>query len=122
MADRIKGFGAKFEELLEKNQGNRSFLNGLKNLIVKSKQYELAADVRQIEIDNFPEADSKHPDKLLAHKVSKALGMVGLNADERVCFKFIKVIEGIKEKDGEFSIMDSAKILADYDKFYGEDE
>lgn len=101
-------------ELLEESKKNKKTLNKLKSLSVEFGLFELAAQLRQIEIDLFPDKE----EQVHAKSLSLAFRMVGLNIDAEHCFMINETIIAFNDMNSDFSLKDAAKIIAKKEELF----
>lgn len=109
-----------FEKLIKHSGKSRKVLRTLKSLAVDLHDYELASDFRDIEINNFPDAKETTKDYEFAKKIDTVLRMLNITIDLKTAFVVGRGVEAFLDKDSDYSVMDSSKILAQADKVFGE--
>lgn len=99
-----------FIELVEAAKKNRKGLIRLKNTAVACQQYELASQLRAIEVECFPETDEI---KLLKDRASKKrdiFSMVNLKVEPATAWLIEETLKVYAEKGGNFSIDDATTL------------
>lgn len=91
-------------KMLEKAKENHKGLKMLKDTAVRCQQYALAAKLRDIEIETFPETQEQKDAKALGKELSLLFRMVELNISDDVCWLIAKTFESHRKKKGKFSI------------------
>jgi hypothetical protein len=97
-------------ELLEKVKTNRKAMRFLKSAVVACQQYELASQIRAIEVEAYPETEEIKAAKKDAEKFSTALRMVGLPVKTEVAWMILETHKKYSELKGEFSLNDATTI------------
>lgn len=92
--------------LLEEAKKNKKVLRSMKDLAVKAQQFELASQLRDIEVANFPESEEEK----MGRNFQTALAMVDIKCDEDLAYKIYVTTKEFLEKGGEFSLKDAANI------------
>lgn len=99
-----------FNELIEAAKKNHKGLIRLKDAAITCQQFELAAELRIIERETFPETEEAKLAKERAKGLNLAFRMVELNISEDVCWLIEETLKVLNEKKGEFSIDDAVKL------------
>ena len=99
-------------QLFEESKKSKKELLSLKNAAVVCQQYELAANIRQIETTLFPETEETKAAKMLAKELQTLFKMVELDVKEEICWLVYQVVKGYSKKKGSFSLKDAAKLIA----------
>ncbi len=105
-------------ELLEKAKSNKKGLIMLKECAVRCQQFELAANLRELE-NNFPEpAEVKEATKY-ASDIQTALAMADIRPiDKKVCWLIGKVVEKHSKVKGKLSLKDIAEIVSKQEELF----
>lgn len=101
-------------EMVEKAKKNKKAFLNLKNLAVELQMYELGAELRKIQLENFTETEEEKQ----AKEIQVALKMVELNADTQTSWVLSETFKAIQEKGKEFSLKDAAKIIAEKERIF----
>ena len=104
------------KELIEKAKGDKRLLIRLKNAAVAGQSFELASALREMERELFPETEQEK----IAKDLNILFRMVDLDIPGETCWVIYETLTIWKKKKGAFSLKDSAKILADKKKIFGE--
>jgi hypothetical protein len=97
-------------QMLEETKKNKKAFRWLKNVAVRTQQFELAASLRQIENENFPETEETKKAKKRAKDLNFLFRMVDLNVPEKMCWMLDELIKAYDKKKGKFSIDDAVTI------------
>lgn len=100
------------QEFQEVALSDKKLLNQFKNLLVKCQKYELAASVREVEKEKFPETDEEKEAKNLVREYRNVLGMVKIETEDQTIYTIAKVMDLYRKKKGKMNIEDCAKIIA----------
>jgi len=105
-------------ELLEKAKSNKKGLIMLKECAVRCQQFELAANLRELE-NNFPEPDEVKEAIKYANNIQTALAMAEIiPIDKQVCWLIGKIIEKHTKVGGKLSLKDVAEIVTKRDELF----
>ena len=104
-------------ELLEKAKSNKKGLVMLKECAVRCQQFDLAAQLRQMEKD-FPHSEEVKEAIKYSNDVKIAFSMVELKVDEETCWLIGKTIKKHIELGGQFSVKDAAELLSKRDELF----
>lgn len=83
----------------------------LKNLAVKCQQFELAANIRELEKELFPETEEEKQAKGKAKEINLVLRMVELNVSEDICWLIYETLKMHSKMKGKFSIRQSTALV-----------
>lgn len=97
-------------QMLEAAKKDKASFLALKQLTVKCQQFELAAAVRELEKELFPESEEVKQAKSKAAKLSTALAMVDLNVPDDVCWLISEVFDVYSKMGGNFSIDEAVEL------------
>jgi len=86
----------------------------LKLAAIAANQFNLAAQLRDIERESFPDTE----DELYAKDINLVLRMVGINPDPRQCWLIGKTMQAYLKSKGKFSIAQATKIQSESDKIF----
>lgn len=106
---------------LEKAKTNKKGLQALKHASVVLQDFEFAAKLREIQTSNFPQSDAEKNAIKIGADIKLLFKMIELNVDESTCYRIYEAIRLYNKKKGNFSIKESAKIIADSNEFFGRD-
>lgn len=98
---------------------DRRVLNGIKKTLVSCNEYDLAADIRELEKETFPETEDVKQAKDLAKQLNLVFRMVDLNIEEEFCYLISETLKVQSEKKGDFSIEDAAKLKSKAIEIFG---
>ena len=95
-----------FKELIESVSKNRKSLRGFIKTLLENKQFELAAQLRELETELYPEAENDRTEIEFALLIKQTLLVAGLQMDPEYCWIVSKMSEVLKEKGGSMSLED----------------
>jgi hypothetical protein len=99
-----------FNQLLEKAKTDKRTLLAFKNAAVRSKQFELAANLRELETTLFPESEEAKKAKAEAKKINLLFRMVGVDAPEHIGWLIAQALRLHSKKKGKFSVDDAERL------------
>ena len=100
--------------LLEGAKKSKKALRSLKLAALDAGQFELAANLRDLERELFPESE----DETYAKTINISLRMVGINPDMKSCWIIGKTMHILSKRKGKFDIETASDIQADADKIF----
>jgi len=100
--------------LLEEAKKSKKAINALKIAAIEAKQFELAARLRDLERELFPESE----DEKYAKTINLALRMVGINPDSKTCWLIGNTMHILSKKKGKFDIETASKLIAEAEKLF----
>ncbi len=109
----------KLEAFLNAAKQNKQLLNQFRTLAVYAGQLELGAQLRDLEVELFPDTPEQSQAKQEGERISGVLSMSGIDTNAKSSWICVKTIDAFNEKGGEFSIEDGAVIRADADRLFG---
>jgi hypothetical protein len=83
------------KQLIEAAKKNRKGLNQLKRALVTLKEYELASNLREIELKSFPETAEVKVSKEIVANLKVALNMVGLQVSDDAIYTIYETINAL---------------------------
>ncbi len=107
------------KQMVEDITSDKESIVLFKNLAAKTRNYELAAQLRELELDYFPDKLSGSEELKIAKKTELALRMVGIDTSLKTAYI---IHEGMKlyfKKGGNTDLMSTSKIEADADELFG---
>ncbi len=108
-------------QLIEKVKQNKTTFRKLKELTVDCQQYELAANLREIEKELFPESEEVKQAKETASKLNLLFRMVDINVPEDLCWLINETIRKRNELgDDKFSIQDASDLVIKRKRIFSE--
>jgi len=105
-------------EILDEAKKRKSNFDKLKNLAVHCQKYELAAGLRDIELELFPETPEEKETKKLAQNLNLIFRMVELDVPHATCYKIYSTLILFKKKKGKFDTKDAAKIVEETNRLF----
>lgn len=94
---------------------NKEGLKRLKDTAVACQQYELAAELRQLENEQFPEQQHEKE----AKEAQLLFRMVDINVEEpKTAWLILKVVQSYIEKGGDYDIDSAAKLETEAKKLF----
>lgn len=106
----------KFTKLAEKD---REVLKGLKNLAVQTRNYELAANLRTLEVEKYPEALTTSKEYKNAEVFDVVLRLVDMNIGIERAYLVLECAKVFIKKKGNADMKDTAKIKSKAKKIFG---
>lgn len=100
--------------LLEGAKKSKKALRSLKSAALDAGQFELAAKLRDMERELFPDSE----DEIYARNVNLALRMVGLNTDLKTAFLIGKTMEAYRKSKGKFAIDQASDLIAKAEQIF----
>lgn len=110
-----------FTALLEAAKKGKTKLHKLEILAVECNLIELAADIRNIEVQLYPESESVKIAKKEADKLNLVFRMVELNIPPRIAWLINKTLKKHWKRRGNFDLEDAAKLRAEMIEIFGEE-
>lgn len=109
-------------DLLEESKKSKEKLILLKHVAVKCQQFELAANLREIEKELFPDTEEMKIAKERATNLLTVLKLVELTVPLKLCWVIDETIKKYNKKKGKFSLRDAALIISKRDEIFTESE
>lgn len=110
------------KNLIAEANKDRKGLIRLKNAAVTLGQFELAAQLREIETKNFPETKAVKVAKEKAKELSSIFRLIDLKVSEDKCWLIAETIKVYNKKKDKFTIKDAAILRAkEVELFFTED-
>jgi len=100
--------------LLEGAKKSKKALRSLKLAALDAGQFELAAKLRDMERELFPDTE----DEIYAKQINLALRMSGVNPDLRQSWLIGKTMEAYRKSKGKFAIDQASDLIAKADKIF----
>jgi hypothetical protein len=108
------------ESLVESAKKSHKSLKELKLLAVRLNQYELGANLREIERELYPESEEVKKEKQSAEKLNTLFRMVGLNISNEACWIINATLKKYWKRRGNFDIKDAAELMDKKNQIFGE--
>ena len=108
-------------QMLESAKKDKSSFLALKKTVVKCQQFELAAKMRELELELFPPTQEEKSAKDLATEIQNVLGMVRLNVSPDTCWLIHETLKVHSKMGGEFSIKEAAELVVKKKELFDED-
>lgn len=109
-----------FLKFIEEAKTDKSKLRHLKIAAVNSKQYELAANLRALENQLFPESEEVKTAKKRASKLNLVFRMVELNIPDDVAWLIEITMKRYWKRRGNFDLRDAAELIDLKEKIFGD--
>lgn len=106
--------------LLEKAKESKPIFKKLKDLAVSCQSYEIAANLRDIELSLFPESEEVKKAKNEILKFKTLLRMLDVDCDDRVAYLFIELNKIISKNNYNFTLKDAESLLYKRDKLFSQ--
>lgn len=94
-------------DLLEKAKTDKKSLNMLKTTAIRCQQFELAAQLRELETSIFPESEEEKE----AKNINVVLRMVELNVPNDICWLINETLKTYSKMKGKFSIKEATELI-----------
>ncbi len=107
------------DKLIELAKKERNVLNALKEIAVKSDCFELASELREIEVKQYPEAKTTTDEYTEAQAFTTILRLVELKTSIKAGYLILECAKVFIKKGGESALKDVAKIQARAKKIFG---
>jgi predicted nucleic-acid-binding protein len=105
---------------VEKSKTNRKAFKYLKASSVEAQLFELASELRSLELKYHPETEEQKEAKKIANRMNLLFRMVELNVERPLCWLIYKAIKLNDKKKGNFSLEDASKLIADKKRLFDE--
>lgn len=105
-------------QLLVKAQKNKKLLISLKILAVEAKEYDLGAQLRDLEKKLFPETEEIKKAKEQATQVQLSLRMAGLHIEVSECWLIAETIKAHLKMKGKFDLKTVSVIQSKQEKLF----
>ncbi|HEX5150415.1 MAG TPA: hypothetical protein VFW07_03140 [Parafilimonas sp.] len=105
-------------QMLEAARREKKKFMALKNAVIACQQFELAAELREIERELFPETEEVKEAKALAEDASRVLRWVKIDMPKDVCWLVAQAMKKYFEPNGEFSQKDAAGLVDKYETLF----
>jgi len=99
------------EQLIEAAKKDKKTLIFLKNAAVRSQLFEVAANIRELENELFPDTDEQKAAKVTAKEINLLFRMVELNVAEDVCWLISETLKVHKKIKGKFSLREACGLI-----------
>lgn len=107
------------QQLFEKAKTNKDILLGLKNLAVRSQDFELASNFRDMEKNLFPETEEVIKAKDDARRFDTVLRMVDIKTTTDIAWLLLETSKVYAKKGGKFDLRDASKLKAEQERMFG---
>lgn len=123
MAIKTKNMDVNVElkELLAKCEKNKKVIEHLKHACIHGQSYALAAHIRDIEKQLFPETQEEKDAKLVSKNADLLLRMVEVGSSPSSAYRIFEAVKLYLKKKGKFDLKDACKIIADSEKIFGKE-
>lgn len=101
-----------FTDLIAEAKKDRKKLHDLFKSVLACQQYELAAQLRDIERKEFPESQKIKSIKEKAWRMSDVLSLVGLDIDSGTCWLIAETLKAYDKNEGKLTKEDVAALHA----------
>lgn len=110
--------GKMFSQLIEAAKKNRKGFLMLKTAVATCQQFELAAHLRDIEKQVFPETEETKQAKALAGELELALRMVQLKIAPDICWLIYQTFKEFDNRKEKFAIDDATKLMFEWQNIF----
>jgi hypothetical protein len=107
-------------KLVEKSKADRKLLVSLKTFAVKSQSFELAHDLRELEVIHFPDTEEIAKLREKAILVKTIFELAGMHVDEKTAMKVDMLMNIVNELGGKSSVNDVVEVNHFIDSVYPE--
>lgn len=101
----------KLNDLLEKAKKDKLILKELKHLAIKAQEYDLAANIRELEKELFPDSEEAKLAKEKSKKINLALRMVNIDIPEDVCWLIAETLTLYSQMGAKFSVNEAVELV-----------
>ena len=108
-------------QMVEKSKTEKKLFLALKGLAVKCQQFELGAELRDMEKKLFPLTKEQTEAHEFASQLDVAFRMAEVKADKGLCWLTGQIVKEYQSKGGKFSIDDATTLVETRKKLF-EDE
>lgn len=105
-------------DLVKASTKSRKAITLLKNLTVVTQQYELASELRALELEYFPETPEIKAQREEAKRFVQILSLVDISISEKNAWVVLKAKTKLDELGISFCLDDGVKILLERDNIY----
>lgn len=98
-------------QLIEAAKKDKKTLIFLKNAAVRSQLFEVAANIRELENELFPDTDEQKAAKIKAKEINLLFRMVELNVSEDVCWLISETLKVHSKMKGKFSLWEASQLV-----------
>jgi len=109
------------QTLFEEAKKSKKNLVKLKTTALHCQMFELAAKLRDLEVELFPNSEEYNLAHEQAKKANLLFRMVELNIPEPVCWLVEETLKVHKKKKGKFDLLDASKLVAKKNELFTED-
>lgn len=109
-------------ELFESAKKSKKGIRALKMAAISANCFDVAAKLRDVENDLFPDSPEQKEANTFANDIKTALAMSGINTDASVAWLIGKTVYDYKAKKGKFSLRDAAEIMVQHEKLWKNDD
>ena len=109
------------QTLLETAKKEKKLLVKLKSTALHCQMFELAAKLRDMEVELFPNTPEYNEAHEQAKKANLLFRMVELNVPESVCWLVEETLKLHKKKKGKFDLLDAGKLVVKKNELFTED-
>lgn len=109
-----------FLNLVEAAKKDKKKIKAFKVLAVDCQQFSLAADLRDIECELFPESKESIDAKIEASKLNLVFRMVGLDIPDRIAWIVNQTLKKHWKRRGNFDLKDASTIMSKATEHFGE--
>lgn len=110
------------ENLVEAAKKDHKTLKALKVLAVKCQQFSLAADIRDLERELFPQTEEQKKAVLEGSNIGSLLRMIEINVPDRFAWLIYQTIKRYSKRRDNFDMKDAAELKAKMIALFGEED
>lgn len=109
------------DNLVEAVKKDQKMLKALKVLAVKCQQFSLAADIRDLEHELFPQTEEQKKAMLEGSNIGSLLRMIEINVPDRLAWIIYQAIKRYLKRRDNFDLKDAAELKAKMIALFGDD-
>ena len=109
------------QKLFEEAKKSKKNLVKLKSTALHCQMFELAAKLRDLELELYPNSEEYNLAYEQAKNTNILFRMVGLNVPESVCWLVEETLKVHKKKKGKFDLLDASKLVAKKNDLFTDD-
>lgn len=106
------------KQLIEKSKTNRKVFNQIKNVAITLGEFELASQLREMELEAFPETEEVKQMRIEIKQLTRTFALMGMTLDDHTSWLVNETVKLYNQKGGELSLEDATKLLTLRDQLY----
>ena len=109
-------------KLVEIATKDRRTLRLLKNVAIKAQNFELASELRTLELEKYPEANTHNDNYKEASSFAGCLLMTECRVTAKIAYKVLAAARAFEKMKEGYDLDTASKIIHDTDFIFGEEE